>query len=132
MYSQLSHKADLKYIIESNTLNELFADITFAVNHSIFHNDSKEYDTKLSIKIKYNDIKMAIHDYIEELIYIAHYKYKQFVLLELIIKDNTFIFDLGLRSALKDDYYVEVKACSYNIDFKQDNGKFETVFTLDI
>lgn len=157
-FEQLEHKADLKFKVTAKDMNELFYNISEAVFFGIFGKKYSEFILKeknvinrffqIHFKklkpfneqkefiLKANNIERLIHDYIEELLYVANSEYFMFEPIEISFKElpetKSVTVKLGLRKANREDYDAEVKACSYSIDFKKTNKGYETIFILDI
>jgi|GEM_PF-2934068 len=142
MFEQLEHKADLKYKVIANGEDNLFEEITDTISDAVFKKQMKKFDERNEINLNANSLEMLIHDFIEELLYIANSEYKMFA-----YSDLHYHFDdskgkhllkgyIGIKPVLRKDYDVEVKACSYSIDLKKkkENGneRYELVFILDI
>ena len=137
MIEQLEHKADLKFKVTAKDINELFTDITNAVYLGIFEKHISFYSGTKEIVAEGKTTELLIHNYIEELLYVANHEAKKFHLLGLKFENNLntkkVIAQIGIKDATRKDYNVEVKACSYSIQLtKNEKGKTECVFVLDI
>ncbi len=136
VFEQLEHKADLKFKVIAKDLDELFLDITNAVLFAIFEKQVRYYNETKEIIVEGKTTELLIHNYIEELLFFANYEGKMFVPLEIkfenTLSKKRIIAKLGLRAAERKDYNVEVKACSYSVQYEKTNKGLETIFVLDI
>ena len=136
-FKKLEHITDLRYSTEGKTLDELFENITEALSDAIYESQLDKFDERHAINLNAKTLDMLIHDYIEELIYIANYEYKLFANSTLHIffdKENEQYFlkgFIGIKNSNKKDYSTEVKACSFSIKLKE-KPTYEAEFILDI
>jgi len=137
MFRLLDHPSDLHYEIKikSKNIEYLFEEIFLAVKDAIYSREKKAPILE-QINLKTLDFKMLIHDFIEELIFLAYYenKYLDSIAVYITKQDNIYFLkaDLATSQAFTKDYKTEIKACSYNINIKQEKEEIKIDFILDI
>ena len=142
MFEIKDHVGDVKIFVENKTLEGLFEDIAESFGKIVFAT-KKNAKELYQVKLKTKDIKILIHDYIEELINVAFYEDLFFepIGVYITIKENNngekeffLLSNLTTTKAFGKDYNLEVKACSFNIFYSFDTNqkKHFAEFVLDL
>lgn len=138
MFEYLDHTADIKIRVKAKDEFEFYSDIVNAIRESIFEKDYAVYPKKKTFIVDAKSIDLLIHDFIEELLYLAYEEKFLFKLSKISIekkKDKySLICSLVTKESNPKDYSIEVKAVSFNIIYKENDKSKEKVceFILDI
>lgn len=138
MFEYLEHTADIKIRVKESNEFDFFVDITKAVNSAIFDFKPSKYTKTKEFILDAKTYDQLIHDFIEELVYVANqeHSYTKLISISIEEKKTKLILNckLNLCSAKPKDYKTEVKAVSFNVIYKEDSKTNEKVceFVLDI
>lgn len=138
MYKFLKHSGDVKIEVKAKDDFEFYSDIVKALNETVF--GSAFTKAKLHTRnfvVEADTKEMLIHDFIDEVVYIINYEHAIPKLVKITYpgeSENKLIVSLELYQAFARNYKVEIKAISFNIDYREDEKTKEKtlIFILDI
>ncbi|PIU21987.1 MAG: hypothetical protein COT14_03235 [Candidatus Diapherotrites archaeon CG08_land_8_20_14_0_20_30_16] len=138
MFEYLEHTADIKIRVKAKNEFEFFSDIVKSVNEAIFEAKPIKCDKHRELVLESGSIEQLIHDFIDEIVYIANYEHfaSKLFSCNLEHKKEKYILTCSfvLCETKKEDYKIEVKAVSFNVLYKEDVKTKEKSceFVLDI
>ncbi len=140
MYKFLNHSGDVKIEVKAKDDFEFYSDIVKALNETVFGKISTK--AKLHTRnfvVEAETKEILIHDFIDEVVYIINYEHVVPKLVDITKENdkeskNKLTVSLELYQASAKNYKVEVKATSFNIDYKVDEKTNEKhlIFVLDL
>lgn len=114
-YEYLEHTADIKFRAYGNDLNEVFENAAMAFFDSITNTKKVKPTIKKVIKIKAEDLKSLMYDFLEELLFIHETDKYLFSKFNVEIKDLSLTATLyGEKISKKHELKNLVKAVTYN------------------
>lgn len=138
MYKFLKHSGDVKIEVKAKDDFEFYSDIVKSLNETIFGQilTKAKLHTR-NIVVDADTKEMLIHDFIDEIVYIINYEHVVPKLVNFTFNNENktkLTVSLELYQASAKDYKVEVKATSFNIDYKEDvkTSEKHLIFVLDL
>jgi SHS2 domain-containing protein len=136
MHKYLDHKADIKVLLECDSLDNLFEEYIDIIQENLFK-EPKFEDNKIkeaSIELKAESIEKLLHKYLEEIIFLNITEEQ--VILETSIffeKDENYNLKLEYKYVKSKDLKLEIKGVSFQ-DFylKEEKSKFISQVIFDI
>ena len=135
-YTFLEHTADVKFLAEANSLEEVFIESANALKESICGKIIVLEQIKKEIEIKGSNIESLLYNFLEEFIVLLETEDFLISKIEsLSIDRKHFIIKTTISGDKTDNYKFtnDVKAITYNDMFvKEENGIWKAQVVLDV
>lgn len=133
-YKFLEHTADIKFLVEGETIEELFIESSKALIETIVGKTKSITKLKKEISLKGEDIENLLYQFLEEIIFLIDGEgFLTLSIENLKIKDNNLKATLIGDNVKKYKSLNDVKAITYNsMSIKKLNNKYSTEIVLDV
>ncbi|HIQ13614.1 MAG TPA: archease [Thermoprotei archaeon] len=139
VYETLPHTADIKLMVEGETLEEIFEKAAYALIDTAVDIETVEPKEKIRVVVRGTDIYELLYNFIEELIVLIDAESKVFSKFKVTInkKDGAFMLEGELwgehLDLKKHKPKIHVKAATYHeMEIKKEDSKYILSFVLDI
>lgn len=135
-YKFLSHTADISFLVEGKTIEELFLFSAEALKKSITKQKIKEKILK-KIKLKENNLEALLCSFLEEMLFFLEAKFLILSRVESISikkKNNFYFLESSLYFDKVNNYKISnpIKAITYSeMKIEKQKNKFKTKVVLD-
>lgn len=137
-YRFLDHIADVKFIAEANSIENLFIECSNALKESICGKITILEQDEKNIEIKGNSLENLLYKFLEEILILL--ESKDFVfskIYELKIDENSFILKAKIKGDKVQNYKFtnDVKAITYSemkIEENKKKNSWKTTVVLDV
>jgi len=135
-YKFISHTADIKFQAFGDTLEETFENSFEALKETVLEKIRIKNIKNIKIKIKGNDLKELLYNFLEEIIFLLDAKgFISGKIKNLRIDEKNLMLSAEIVGDLAGKYKISnhVKAITYNDMFiKQENNRFVIQVVLDV